>query len=109
MTGIERRHAAAKYAADWKYRGDEKQETCWFWIALLQKIFDIEEPDKYITFEVPVKLDHTNFIDKYISKTHVLIEQKGQNIGLKKGYKQSDGAILTPFQQARRYRWISAL
>lgn len=32
-----------------------------------------------------------------------MIEQKGMDIDLKKGYKQSDGSMLTPFQQARRY------
>ena len=35
--------------------------------------------------------------------TNVLIEQKGADIDLRKGYKQSDGSMLTPFQQARRY------
>ena len=33
----------------------------------------------------------------------MLIEQKGADIDLRKGYKQSDGSMLTPFQQARRY------
>ena len=95
--------AAKRFAADWKGRGDEKQETSLFWIALLQKVYGVEEPDKYISFEVPVKLDHTSFIDGYIESTRVLIEQKGRDIDLRKGYKQSDGSMLTPYQQARRY------
>ena len=103
MTDMEKRTAAARFAADWKGRGDEKQETSLFWIALLQKVYGIEEPDKYISFEVPVKLDHTSFIDGYIESTRVLIEQKGREIDLRKGYKQSDGSMLTPYQQARRY------
>ena len=103
MTDTERRSAASKFAADWKGRGDEKQETQAFWLALLQKIYGIEEPEKYISFELPVKLDHTSFIDGYIADTRVLIEQKGQDIDLRKGYKQSDGSMLTPFGQARRY------
>ncbi|MDE7243089.1 MAG: hypothetical protein K2O18_03805 [Oscillospiraceae bacterium] len=103
MTDMEKRSAAARFAADWKDRGDEKQETQTFWIALLQKVYGVEEPDKYIAFEVPVKLDHTSFIDGYIESTRVLIEQKGRDIDLKKGYKQSDGSLLTPYQQARRY------
>ena len=103
MTDQEQRAAAAKFAVDWKNRGDEKQETQSFWIALLQQVFGIQDPTKYVSFEVPVKLDHTSFIDGYISETRVLIEQKGQNINLKKGAKQSDGSILTPYQQARRY------
>lgn len=103
MTDMEQRAAAAKSVVDWKGRGDEKQETQSFWIALLQQVYGIEEPTKYIAFEVPVKLDHTSFIDGYISETRVLIEQKGRDIDLTKGSKQSDGAMLTPFQQARRY------
>ncbi len=103
MTDIERRTAAARFAADWKGRGDEKQETQAFWLALLQKVYGVEEPEKYIAFELPVKLDHTSFIDGYIESTRVLIEQKGRDIDLSRGAKQSDGAMLTPFQQARRY------
>ena len=103
MTDMEKRTAAARFAADWKGRGDEKQETSLFWIALLQKVYGIEEPDKYISFEVPVKLDHTSFIDGYIESSRVLIEQKGREIDLRRGYKQSDGSMLTPYQQARRY------
>ena len=103
MTDTEQRVAAAKFTEDWKSRGDEKQETQAFWLTLLQKIYGIEEPEKYISFELPVKLDHTSFIDGYISDTRVLIEQKGQDVDLRKGYKQSDGSMLTPFGQARRY------
>ncbi len=103
MTDAERRAAAKQFAADWKGRGDEKQETQAFWMTLLQKVFGVEEPDKFIAFEVPVKLSHTSFIDGYIASTHVLIEQKGQGIDLRKGYKQSDGSLLSPFRQARRY------
>ena len=32
-----------------------------------------------------------------------MIEQKSEDIDLKKGSRQSDGSMLTPFQQARRY------
>lgn len=103
MTDAERRAAAKQFTADWNHRGDEKQDTQAFWMALLQRVFGVEEPDKYISFEVPVKLSHTSFIDAYIDATRVLIEQKGKDINLKKGYKQSDDSMLTPFQQARRY------
>lgn len=103
MTDTEKRTAAARFAADWQGRGDEKQETQAFWLALLQKVYSVDEPEKYISFELPVKLDHTSFIDGYIESTRVLIEQKGRDIDLSRGYKQSDGAMLTPFQQARRY------
>ena len=102
MTNTEQRTAAAGFAANWKGRGDEKQETQRFWIELLTKVFGVDG-SAAIAFEVPVKLDHTSFIDGYISDTRVLIEQKGRDIDLRKGYKQSDGSMLTPYQQARRY------
>ena len=102
MTDVERRTAAARFAVDWKGRGDEKQETQRFWIELLTKIFGVDGSTA-ISFEVPVKLDHTSFIDGYIESTRVLIEQKGRDIDLRRGYKQSDGSMLTPYQQARRY------
>ena len=103
MTENEQRLAAKQFAQDWAGRGDEKQDTQLFWVALLQKVYGVEEPDKYIQFELPVKLSHTSFIDGFIEATRVLIEQKGLDIDLKKGYKQSDGSLLSPFQQARRY------
>ena len=103
MTDREQRSAARQFAQDWAGRGDEKQETALFWTALLHKVFGVAEPDKYIVFEVPVKLSHTSFIDGYIPQTRVLIEQKGREIDLRRGYKQSDGSVLAPYQQARRY------
>ena len=103
MTVKEQQAAAASFAAQWAGHGDEKQETSSFWLSLLQKVFGVADPTACIQFEVPVKLDHTSFIDAYLPATHVLIEQKGCDIDLKKGYRQSDGSILTPFQQARRY------
>ena len=103
MTDAQKKIAAKQFAKDWAGRGDEKQETQVFWIALLQNVFGVEQATSAIEFEVPVKLSHTSFIDGYIKDTHVLIEQKGADIDLRKGYKQSDGSMLTPFQQARRY------
>ena len=103
MTEVEQRKAAKEFSKVWENRGDEKQDTQSFWLSLLQKVYDIESPTQFISFEVPVKLDHTSFIDGLITDTHVLIEQKGMGIDLQKGILQSDGSKLTPFQQARRY------
>ncbi len=103
MTDVQQKAAAKQFAQDWAGRGDEKQETQLFWISLLQNVFGVEQATKAIEFEVPVKLDHTNFIDGYIPDTRVLIEQKGKDIDLRKGYRQSDGSILSPYGQARRY------
>ena len=103
MTDAQQRAAAKQFVKDWTGHGDEKQETQRFWIALLQNVFGVEQATNAIEFEVPVKLGHTSFIDGYLKDTNVLIEQKGADIDLRKGYKQSDGSMLTPFQQARRY------
>ena len=103
MTDIQMKAAAKQFVKNWTGHGDEKQETQRFWIALLQNVFGVEQATNAIEFEVRVKLDHTSFIDGYIKDTHVLIEQKGADIDLSRGYKQSDGSMLTPFQQARRY------
>ena len=103
MNELEQRQAAKQFAQDWKDRGDEKQDTQSFWLALLQTVFGVTDATKYIQFEMPVKLDHTSFIDAYIPETKVLIEQKSAGVGLNKGYQQSDGSLLTPYQQARRY------
>ena len=56
MTDSERRLAAKQFAADWVGRGDEKQETQTFWIALLQKVFGVEEPDKFISLKCALSL-----------------------------------------------------
>lgn len=103
MTDVQQRASAKEFAAYWKNRGDEKQETQRFWIDLLRNVYGAPNPEQSIEFEVPVKLSHTSFIDGYLADTRVLIEQKGADIDLKKGYKQSDGQMLTPYQQARRY------
>ena len=103
MTDTQQKLAAKQFVKTWTGRGDEKQETQVFWISLLQNVFGVEQATNAIEFEVPVKLSHTSFIDGYIKDTHVLIEQKGMDIDLRKGYKQSDGSLMTPFQQARRY------
>lgn len=103
MTAQEQRAAARKFAEDWNGRGDEKQDTQVFWIALLQHVFGVERPTEFIQFEKTVQLSHKSFIDGYIPQTKVLIEQKGKDIKLKHAYRQSDGSSLTPYQQAQRY------
>ena len=103
MTDMQMKAAARDFVKNWTGRGDEKQETQSFWLAFLRDVLGVEKPEDILKFEVPVKLSHTSFIDGYIESTHVLIEQKGVDIDLRKGYKQSDGAMMTPFQQARRY------
>ena len=103
MTQIEQTQHAKEFAEYWQDKGDEKQETQRYWIGLLQEVLGVQNAQKVIEFEKRVKLTHTSFIDAYISDTKVLIEQKGIKIDLAKPQEQSDGAILTPFGQAKRY------
>lgn len=103
MTDVQQRTAAKEFAQYWADHGDEKQDTQRFWIGLLRNVYGLSEPEKFISFEYPVKLDHTSFIDALLPETRVLIEQKGMDVDLRRGYRQSDGSMLTPYQQARRY------
>lgn len=103
MKPIEQKTAAKQFAAYWATRGDEKQDTQSFWLSLLQSVYGVEDPAQFIQFEVPVKLDHVSYIDGFIPATRVLIEQKSANVDLRRGSRQSDGSMLTPYQQARRY------
>ena len=103
MTQIEQTQQAKDFAEFWKEKGAEKQESQRYWIGLLQEVLGVENPSRYIEFEKTVKIKHTNFIDGYIASTKVLIEQKGSQVDLTKPQVQSDGAILTPYQQAKRY------
>lgn len=99
----EKRAAIRAFVEKWQGKGDEKQETQRFWMALLQDIYDVADPSQYIEFEKTVQLGHQSYIDGYIPSTKVLIEQKGKDIDLSKGQKQSDGTPLTPYGQAKRY------
>ncbi len=118
MNDSQKKKAAKAFADYWQNRGYEKGESQPFWLSLLRDVLGVEHPEQYITFEDQVRLDHTSFIDGYIAATHVLIEQKGVDKSLRKPIKQSDGTLLTPFQQAKRYaaelpysqrpRWIIA-
>ena len=103
MTYKQQRDAARHFAEFWKGKGYEKGESQSFWTSLLRDVYGVEHPEEYIVYEEQVHLDHTSFIDGFIPATKVLIEQKGLNKDLKKPIKQSDGTLLTPFQQAKRY------
>lgn len=103
MTQIEQQKAAKKFSEDWKDKGYEKGESQKFWLDLLCNVFGIQDFTNFISFEDQVKLDHTSFIDGYISSTKVLIEQKSIDKDLRAPIKQSDGSVLNPFQQAKRY------
>ena len=103
MTTAQQQQAARNFAAYWKDKGYEKGESQPFWLSLLRDVYGVEHPEQFIQFEEQVHLDHTSFIDGTIPATHVLIEQKGLGKDLNKPIKQSDGALLNPFERAKRY------
>ena len=78
MKDNEMRLAAKEFAAYWKDKGYEKGESQPFWIELLGKVFGIENPTHFITFEEQVKLDHTSFIDGHIAATMCLLNRKAE-------------------------------
>lgn len=102
MDSAKQRQNAKKFISEWK--GYEKGETQKFWISLLQDVLGIPQATRLLDFERQVVVDgQTKFIDAYIKPTKILIEQKGASVDLNRKYKQSGGAMLTPFEQAKRY------
>ena len=104
MNEVQRRKAAKEFAEYWKDKGYEKGESQSFWLSLLRDVLGVEHPEHYVRFEQQAKIDKANgFIDVVIPSTRVMIEQKGAHKDLRKGILQSDGGVLNPFQQAKRY------
>lgn len=104
MKSIDQKKAAKEFAERWKDRGYEKGESQKYWIDLLENVLGISDAINFIKFEDTVHIDKaTGFIDGFINETKVLIEQKSIDKDLRKAIKQSDGALLNPFQQAKRY------
>lgn len=99
----QQRAAAADFARRWQGRGYEKGESQQFWIDLLTSVLGVENAVDAIRFERQARLDHTSFIDAMLPDTHVMIEQKSLGRNLRAAIRQSDGSLLSPFQQALRY------
>ena len=96
--------AATQFAERWKGKGYERGQSQSFWIDLLTNVFGIDAlTDGFIRFEEHQMVDSSNFIDARIPSTKVLIEQKSLGKDLRAGIRQSDGSLLNPFLQARRY------
>ena len=103
LTQKQQERAAEEFAKKWQGRDYEKGESQTFWLTLLRDVLGVEHPEDIITFEDKVAQKHMNFIDGYIETTHVMIEQKSIDKDLSKPIRQSDGTLLTPYQQAKRY------
>ena len=107
-SSINQKKAAKKFIENWSGHGYEKGETQKFWIDLLTSVFGVGNISQFIFFEEQVKdkiknRTITNFIDAYIPETRVMIEQKSSHKDLREPVRQSDGTLLTPFQQAKKY------
>ena len=95
--------AAEAFAKKWAGKGDEKQDSQRFWIELLGTVYGVENPAEFVRFEQRVKLSHTSYIDVMIPATHTMIEQKSLGKDLSAPIRQSDGTMLKPIEQAKRY------
>lgn len=99
----EQKQAMTDFVERWTGKGYEKGESQRFWLDLL-KTLGVENPIDIIEFEDQVHIDKsTGFIDAYIPETKVLVEQKSLNKDLRQAIRQSDGSLLNPFQQAKKY------
>ncbi|MBR1420603.1 MAG: SAM-dependent DNA methyltransferase [Selenomonadaceae bacterium] len=93
-----------EFIAEWKSRGNEKSDCHPFWIATFKRFWQKIDPETEMKFEVPVQIENSKcFIDIWIPKTRVIIEQKSRGKKLDRAEKQSDGSMKTPFDQAKRY------
>lgn len=103
LTLKQQEKAAKEFAKKWENIGDEKQDTQRFWMELLQNVYGVNNPADFIGFEQRVQLGHTGYIDAMIPATHTMIEQKSLGKDLNAPIRQSDGTLLTPAEQAKRY------
>ena len=94
---------AIKFVENWAGKGDEKQHCHQYWTELLRDVLNSDVSTENVEFEYRVQLGHTSFIDVYLPKARVIIEQKSIDVDLLAPKKQSDGSMLTPFEQAKRY------
>lgn len=75
-----------------------------FWIDLFQKVLGVQNATDILDFQKRVTVNESLMkIDVYIKDTKILIEQKSKKKKLDQKIQQGDGALLTPFEQARRY------
>ncbi|MBO4396450.1 MAG: class I SAM-dependent DNA methyltransferase [Eubacterium sp.] len=106
MTDAAQREAANAFYNNWNGVGYEKGDTQRYWIALLSDVLGMEDVTGRIEFEKEVRVDgQTKFIDAYLPRTRVLIEQKSLKIDLDKPQQGHDGK--TPYEQAFEYNtWL---
>ncbi len=104
MNDNEMKKNAKEFIQRWDGKGHERAESQKFWIDLLTNVYNVRDVNEFIDFESSVPMDKsTAFLDGFINTTKTLIEQKSINKDLRKPILQSDGSLLNPFQQAKRY------
>ena len=84
-----------KFVNFWVGCGYERGEMQPFWLQFLRDVLNISQPEKFIKFEVPVKLKHTSFIDAFFPDSKVIIEQKSldKNLESENAYEQAQKYI----------------
>ena len=97
----------AQFVKDWSGRGYEKGDTHTFWLQFLRDVLNISQPEKFVKFEVPVKLEHTKFIDAFFPDAKVIIEQKSldKNLDAVNAYEQAQ-RYGNSLPYSMRPRWI---
>lgn len=97
----------AQFVKDWSRRDYEKGEMQIFWLQFLRDVLNISQPEKFIKFEVPVKLEHTKFIDAFFPDSKVIIEQKSldKNLDAVNAYEQAQ-RYGNSLPYSMRPRWI---
>ena len=107
MTDVEQREAARLFVNKWQKKiktHNERQMDQGFWNDLAHDIFGVASPSDFFEYQKPVIVDGgPRSIDLYITDTHVIIEQKSPGKKLDRPEPQSGGAMLTPYEQAKRY------
>ena len=83
------------FIEQWRGRGYEKGETQKFWLQFLRDVLNISTPENFVQFELPVKLEHTNWIDVFFPDSKVIIEQKSldKNLDAVNAYEQAQKYI----------------
>lgn len=104
MTDAEKREAARQFYQKWHDRGREDEDDRSFWLDILQRIMGASDATDRVEFQKKVVVSgNQKEIDAYIPETKIIIEQKSLGIPLDKKIRQSDGTLLTPYEQGKRY------
>lgn len=99
MTDLEQKKAAKEFSIRWKDKGYEKGESQKYWIDLLENVLGVSNAVDFIHFEDTVHIDKaTGFIDGFIDKTKVLIEQKSIDKDLRKAHQANDVAVMEAYE-----------